>query len=365
MLLKLLSSSPALRRCFVVSLTPPGEVADRIRALGVSVHTLGMRSALHLPSAIVGLCRLLRAEHATIVSTWMYHADLVGGISGWLLRLPVVWGIRNSDLSPSTSKLTTRGIVRLLGLLSGWLPKRIISCSRRAVDIHVALGYQRRAFEVIPNGFALDTFKPSPTARRDVRAELSLPSGALLVGSVARFDPQKNHLGLLRAAAAVQQKCPGVHFVLVGEGVVPTNSQLSVELKKLGISDCVHMLGKRDDVARILAALDVFVSSSDYGEGFPNVIGEAMACGVPCAVTDVGDSAFVVGSAGVIVRPGDSGAIADGILQLLQLTDDQRAVAGALGRSRIKENFELHMIAKRYESLFALLDRTNHTSVVT
>ncbi len=355
MLWKLLSSSAILRSGFVVSLTPTGEVADRIRALGVTVHTLGMRSVFHLPLAIVRLCRLLRVEHATIVSTWMYHADLVGGISGRLSRLPVVWGIRNSDLSPHTSSLMTRCVVRLLGLLSRWVPQRVVSCSRRAVDIHVALGYKRSLFEVIPNGFALDTFRPSSDARREVRAALSLPDNALLVGSVARFHPQKNHLGLLEAAAIVRQHSPDVHFLLIGEGVIPENVQLADTSQALHIVDCIHLLGKKDNVARIVAALDVFVSSSVHGEGFPNVIGEAMACGVPCVVTDVGDSAFVLGSAGLIVRPADTGAMSEAILRLLQLPIEQRAEIGALGRTRVLENFELHKVAIRYASLFELL----------
>lgn len=352
MLLKLLSSNAELRNGYVVSLTKEGEVGRAIRELGVSVYSLDMSSAFEAPRIIARLTKILRAERTTLVSTWMYHADLIGGLAARLAGLPVIWGIRNSDLSSRNSSRLTRAVVRLLGLLSAVIPKQIISCSTRAVDIHVALGYRRNLFAVVPNGFQIEKFRPSDASRAAIRAELAVPPDAFLVGSVARFDPQKNLLGLLEVAARVRQKLPTAHFVLVGAGVTRSNVEIAGAVSALALSEGLHLLGKRTDVERIVAALDVFVLPSIYGEGFPNVLGEAMACGVPCITTDVGDSSFVVGPAGFVVPPGDHAALTDAILRLLGLTAQERADIGARGRQRVVENFEIGAVARKYQAIF-------------
>lgn len=360
MLYKLLQHSPSLRQSLVVTLIPGGEIASRIQMLGVRVETLNMqRRALDIFS-VWRLSRLLHAEKFELVSTWMYHADFLGGVAAWMANIPVLWNIRNSDLDASKTKWTTRALVNLCGKLSRTVPERIISCSAVARDIHVELGYQREKFQIIPNGFDLQGFKPEPEARNSVRSELGVPADAHLVGVVARFDPQKNHVGFLDAAQHIAKARPNVHFVLVGTEVTWENETLRQKIEDSGLRARLHLLGPRTDIARLMASFDVLVSSSLYGEAFPNVLGEAMACGVPCVATDAGDSAYIVGDTGRIVSVGDMHTLAGSVVDVLSMSSTERTAVGNRARARVEELFEIGRIAKEYEKIF---EEVRHTCV--
>jgi glycosyltransferase involved in cell wall biosynthesis len=235
--------------------------------------------------------------------------------------------------------------------VSGWLPAAIVSCSARARDIHVAAGYDARKFVVVPNGFELDRFRPDPAARAGLRAELGLAADTPLVGHVGRWHPQKNHRGLLQAVAQVARQRPDVRFVLAGEDVENANPELGREIERLGLAARVHALGRRDDVPRLMAALDVFVSSSD-GEAFPNVVGEAMACGVPCVVTDVGDCAELVDGGGWAVPAGDMAQLAARVGALLDAQAAERRRIGEIGRRRIEAHYEIGAVVRQYERVY-------------
>lgn len=214
------------------------------------------------------------------------------------------------------------------------------------------MGYDNNKMIVIPNGFDLARFTPSPEAGISVRDEFHLGKCAKLVGLVARFDPQKNHKGFFEAASLIHQKRPDIHFLLAGEGIEASNPELWKYVEQAEIQNVTHLLGCRKDVPRLMAALDVLASSSSYGEAFPNVLGEAMACGAPCVVTDVGDSAQIVGNTGRVVRIGDMEALAKRILELLAMDLEQRRALGMKARLRIKENFDVRKITLKYEQYF-------------
>lgn len=357
MLYKLLERAD--RRSFsfhVLSLTSLGDIGPRIAALGWPVHALEMRAGTVDPRGVASLYRRLRQMRPDVVHTWMYHADLVGGVAARLAGVSaLVWGIRNSTLQPGRSKWKTRLVVRLNALLSRRLPAGILSCSEAARDVHVALGYAAEKMTVVPNGFDLSRFRPDPEARSSVRAELGLSPGTPLVGLIGRFDPQKNHAGFLRAAGLLKQTQPAVRFVLAGAGLDAGNPELLRRAQDAGVSDAVFWLGQRDDMPRLMASLDVLASSSSYGEAFPNVIGEAMACGVPCAVTDVGDSGAIVGDTGRVVSPGDMPALAAAISALLSLNATDRASISDRARARIQEHFEIGSVVRRYEDYYRAL----------
>lgn len=358
MLYKLLQHNPRLRQSLVITLIPGGEMASRIQMLGVRVESLNMqRRSLNILS-VWHLWRLLRTEKFELVSTWMYHADFFGGIAARMANIPVLWNIRNSDLDTSKTKWTTRALVNLCGKLSRVVPERIISCSAVARDIHVDLGYQRKKFQIIPNGFDLQGFKPDREARNSVRSELGVPTDAHLVGVVARFDPQKNHVGFLEAVQQIARVRPNVHFVLVGAGVSWENKILRQKIEDSGLRARLHLLGPRTDIARLMASFDVLVSSSLYGEAFPNVLGEAMACGVPCVATNAGDSAYIVGDTGKVVPVGDMHALAGAVVDVLSMSSAERTAAGNRARARVEELFEIGRIAKEYERVFEEVRRT-------
>lgn len=343
----------------VISLTTLGELGGRIAALGIPVDAMGMKSSLPSPSGFFRLARLLKRLNPDVVHTWMYHADLLGGLAARLAGVSAVgWCIRNSDLDKDKTKLSTRGVVGLCAVLSKWVPSRILSCSKKARQVHVACGYVAEKMLVVPNGFDLSQFKPNLDSRSRVRSELGVTDQTPLVGLIGRFDPQKNHAGFFEAAGLLHRHMPHVHFVLAGHGVDVSNAALMQTISQKGVLANTHLLGLRKDIPALMAALDVLTSSSSYGEAFPNVLGEAMACGVPCAATDVGDSAYIVGDTGSVVSAGDMDGLAHALAGILQLPMAERLALGAAARIRVATYFEIGHITRQYEAFYAELAST-------
>ena len=336
----------------VISMTPARELGDKLRALGVPVESLDMRAGVPNPVALIRLIRDLRRLKPDVVHTWMYHADLMGGIAARLARVPALaWCIRHSNLAPADNNTQTLAVVRATAFLSHRVPDRILCCSEAARNIHVAFGYAPEKMVVIPNGFDLAQFKPDPNARLSVRAELGLSFDTALVGLIGRWHTQKNHEGFFAAAAALHLRRPEVHFLLAGHGIDVNNQTIQRSVAANGLAPVTHLLGPRDDIPRLMAALDVLASSS-HGEAFPNVIGEAMACGVPCAVTDVGDSALIVGETGRVVKSGDMARLAVAMDLLLAPPPDERRALGERARARVVEHFEIGNVVRQYEAFY-------------
>lgn len=341
----------------VISLTTLGELAPRIAALGIPVDAMGMKPGLPSPSGFFRLVRLLKRLKPDVVHTWMYHADLLGGLAARLAGVSAVgWCIRNSNLDKDKTKFSTRAVVGLCASISKWLPSRILSCSEKARQFHVACGYVAEKMLVVPNGFDLSQFKPDLDARFRVRAELGITDQTPLVGLIGRFDPQKNHAGFFEAAGMLHRHMSQVHFVLAGQGVDVSNAALMQTITQEGVQGNTHLLGLRNDIPALMGALDVLASSSSYGEAFPNVLGEAMACGVPCAVTDVGDSAYIVGDAGRVVATGDMAGLADALAGILQLPAAEWLALGEAARTRVATHFEIGRITRQYEAFYSELE---------
>jgi glycosyltransferase involved in cell wall biosynthesis len=337
----------------VVSLVDRGPMSEKIRMLGVPLRSLGMRPGRPHPLPVLRLARWLRQVRPNIMQTWMYHADLVGGLAAKLTgNLQVVWGIRQSDLNPVGNKRLTFYTVRACARMSRWLPARIVCCSQASKKVHTALGYAREKMIVIPNGSDLSAFKPDQAARESMRRELGISDEALIIGLVARFHPQKDHRNFIQAAGLLHRHRADVHFVMCGKEVSWDNAQLTHWIQSAGIREHCHLLGERYDMPRLTAAFDVASTSALYGEGFPNVIVEAMSCGIPCVVTDVGDSAFIMDGTGRVVPPADPAALASAWRQLLGLGREERDQLGLAARQRVKQHFDLPDIVSRYETLY-------------
>jgi len=340
----------------VISLTTLGELGTRIAALGIPVDAMGMKPGLPSPLGFIRLVRLLKRLKPDVVHTWMYHADLLGGLAARLAEVSsVAWCIRNSNLDKDKTKFSTRAVVGLCALISKWVPSRILSCSEKARQVHVGCSYAAWKMVVVPNGFDLSQFKPDSDARSRVRAELGITDQTPLVGLIGRFDPQKNHVGFFEAAGLLHRHMPHVHFVLAGQGVDVSNAALMQAVTHNGVLVNTHLLGLRRDIPSLMAALDVLASSSSYGEAFPNVLGEAMACGVPCAVTDVGDSAYIVGDTGRVVATGDMTGLAHALAGILELPTAERLALGEAARTRVATHFEIGHITRQYEAFYAEL----------
>lgn len=336
----------------VISMTSLGEVGERMRARGVSVEALGMRRGTPDPFAFGRLVRKLKELRPEIVQTWLYHADLMGGLAARLAGVPsVAWSIRHGDLSPRKNKALTLAVVSVCAALSRWIPDLVLCCSKRAVDAHVAKGYLSRKMRVLPNGVDVTRFRADDRVRQEVRRDLGVEDSTPLVGNIGRFDPLKNQSGFLEAFAKLAARIPGTRAVMVGEGVDQNNASLTRKAEELGVQQKVSFVGRREDIHRLMSGLDVLVSSSD-GEAFPNVIAEAMACGVPCAVTDVGDSEWIVGDLGRVVPAGNMSALADAAADLVSTPKHEHAARSAAVRARIVAHFDIEGVVRHYEEVF-------------
>ena len=336
----------------VLSMTGMGPIGDRLRAAGIEVDALGMQRSGAALRRLPALIRWLRADSPHVVQTVLYHANLFGGLAARLAGVRnVAWSIHNSAGRLDAVKATTRRVVLGSATLSHWLPSRIMCCSELAYRNHVALGYDASRFEVIPNGFDLSHWRPDPAARRWLRAELGFAADAPVIGLFARLDPQKNHAGFFEAAGRLHRARPDVRFVLAGQGVSADAPEVLGWMERAGLAGVTRLLGQRDDVARLAAGIDLSVLTS-IGEAFPNAVGESMACGVPCVVTDVGDAALMVGATGLVVPVDDPGAAAQAWQAVLDLPAVERERMGLAARERIAQRYELSVIARRYADFY-------------
>lgn len=349
---RLLSRLSPQHHPHVISLSTIGDVGKEIEKIGVPVEALGMKPGFPDLLSLIRLTRKLKALRPDAVHTWMYHADLIGGLAARIAGVPAIsWAIRNTDLSVDKTKWTTRAVVHVCAMLSRKIPDRIVSCSYAARDIHIKLGYDATRFVVIPNGFDLAQFRPDPVARSQIRYKLGISSNVFLIGLVARFDPLKNHKGFIEAAGILHTKRPIAHFILAGQGLDAGNLELASWIRRAGIEKVTHLMGRREDIHRLTAAFDIATSFS-WGEAFSNVVGEAMACGVPCVVTDVGDSAQIVSDTGFVIAPGDIHGLAAIWDKLLAWTPEERQALGVRARSYIHDNFDLGIVVQRYEAFY-------------
>jgi glycosyltransferase involved in cell wall biosynthesis len=354
MLYKLLSKINRKRfEPIVVSLMDRGTLGDRIEALGIPVHSIGMNRGIPLPVHIWRLVHLVSQLKPHLIQGWMYHGNLAAQFASFLNgnKIPVIWSIHYSIDSLESDKKMTVAIIKL-GAYISYIPKQILFVSQNSKLQHEALGYSRENSCIIPNGFDTLLFSPSLTDRIDVRSQLSLPKESVLIGLICRYHPMKDHANFIQAAALLLKVYPDTNFLMIGQEVDQYNSTLSQQIKDLKIGNRISLLGERKDIPHLIASLDIFTSASAYGEAFPLVVGEAMSCGIPCVVTDVGDSSWIVGNTGRVVPPRNPQMLADAWKELIALGEEGRETLGKAARKRIVEDFYLDSIVSKYESLY-------------
>jgi len=336
----------------VVSMMDEGKYAPLLREAGIVVHCLGMPRGRVTVRGLLELRRLLKAHRPDVVQTWMYHADLIGGlVARFSCNAPVCWGIRNSTLMRGVSAFSTILAAKICALLSGFVPRVIICCSRKAAEVHHDLGYSAEKMVCIPNGYDIGLFSPDREKRSKIRNELKIEDKIPLLGMVARFDPQKDHENLLKALGVLKRSGRNFRCALVGTNMTCTNQSMQEIIQKEQLTNKILLIGRRNDIPAIMNALDLHILSSSFGEAFPNVLAEAMACGTPCVTTDVGDAAFIVGESGWIVPPKDPNALAKAIeIAMEERTNaEQWSKRTAAARERIAANFEIGAVVEMYQ----------------
>jgi glycosyltransferase involved in cell wall biosynthesis len=320
----------------VVSVTDRGRYADELEARGVAVTALGVKSVVGGLRAARRLARMIEQFQPHVVQGWMYHGDLMALFAHALARgragRRLYWNLRASNMD--------RGrygwLMRLNAFLSNW-PDLVIANSKAGAAYHLGLGYRPRRLEVIVNGIDTEKFRPDPEARKAVRAELDIPADAVVAIHVARVDPMKDHATFLAAMRTI----PQVQAILVGSGT-----------DQLTMPSNVRELGLRSDTAHLYAAADMVVSTSAFGEGFSNAIGEGLSAGLVPIATDSGDVRIIIGDTGAVVATGDAVALASRIVAEATVPPEQRHAHGLAARARIEQEFPLSRAVEAFARLY-------------
>jgi glycosyltransferase involved in cell wall biosynthesis len=365
MLVKLVAELHGRSSAFaVVSLLDSGTQGAQLNSLGVPVAELRMKEPLALPALPMRLRDAVRRFRPDVIQGWMYHGNLAATIGRRLATSParLFWGVRQTFYGMEKERRLTRLAIRANAAFSG-SAERVIFNSTLSMQQHIAAGFSAERCMVIPNGFETDLFRPDPAARADTRRRMGIPESGEVVGLVARDHPMKDHANFLRAAAQVAKARPLAWFVLAGTGVDSENRQFARLIAEAGVGERTRLLGEVRDTHRLFPALDVAVLSSAWGEAFPNVLGEALACGVPCVSTDVGDAHDIVGEAGRVVAVGDSDQLAAAIVEVLGLGGESRRALGETGRRRVEGLFSIRAVAEQYLSLYTMAARRTTSDV--
>lgn len=348
MLVKVLSVLRHRHHHSVISLQAGGAMEGRIRELGIPVRSLDVGARGSLISAFRALRGAVRIEKPDFVQGWMYHGNLAATVAAWGAGCGVGWNIRQTLYDIDNEKRGTRWVIRANSMLSP-LPNVLLYNSSVSRHQHEKLGFSSQRAQLLPNGFDTEKFSPDASVSARMRARLGITEATPVVGHVARFHPMKDHAAFVAAGVELLARSSELNLVLLGRGVEWTNPCFS---PLTAFKSRVHLLGEQEDTADFMKVFDVLVSSSAWGEGFPNVLGEAMATGVPCVATNIGDSPRIIGNAGVIVEPGGVSALAAGIKHLLSLTPNERLDIGKRARQRILERYSLSAIADEYAHIY-------------
>jgi glycosyltransferase involved in cell wall biosynthesis len=333
----------------VIALTPEGGMYERFLEAGIKLIVLDFRRAPF--SQLLQLYRLMRALRPDVVQTWLYHADLLGGLAARLAGVKnVIWGIRTTDVDGGCAR-PTRLVRRLCAALSRLVPHTIVCVAEAARRSHSLVGYDAARMVVVGNGFDLAKLTASQLQRQALREQCGFDAGDIVLGTLGRFNLDKDHASFVRAAGQLARQHGRLRFLMVGKGLDATNADLLRWIGETGHADRFVLLGERTDVSVCLAAMDIFCLSSRT-EAFPNVVGEAMAMGLPCVATDVGDVAVLMADTGVLVPKSDPEALARGISTLVELGPAYCEQMGQRARQRIHATFTMDCVRARFERIY-------------
>ena len=332
-----------------------GPFGAELAAAGVQLLVVGKKGRWDVLSFLTRLLRLLRAQRPAVLHSYLGGPNITAVVLKPLLPgTRIVWGVRASNVDLRRYDWLARTSYRIERSLARYADL-IICNSRAGLEYAAAHGFPRKKMAVISNGIDTENFRADAVARTTVRTEWGVSESEILIGLAARLDPMKDHPTFFRAAVMLSQARRDLRFVCVGDGPEPYKSELRLLAAALGLDKELIWAGGRRDMSAVYSALDIVTCSSSSGEGFSNAIGEAMACGVPCVVTDVGDAAHIVGNTGCVTAPGDHRALAAAIGRLADLPSKERVTLGHACRERVVSEFGMETLAQRTERALDLV----------
>ncbi|MET1253598.1 glycosyltransferase [Aliikangiella maris] len=339
----------------IISIMGDGIYGQKLRESGHTIFSLAVRRGKVKFSCFYSIYKIVKEVRPDVVQTWLYHSDLLGGIIARLAGVKtVVWGIRHSNLDPKLNSKIIIYIAKISSLFSKIIPKRIISCSIKAAEVHKNIGYKASIFEVIPNGYDLNKIKHTRKGRYGYRSNWRIGEKEIVFGVVGRWDPLKDHKNFIRAVSDLKRQYKGsIKCILVGPNIDNSNVELVKLIRYYELEDDFLLLGPTKQISEVMSAFDLLVLPS-LGEAFPNVVAEAMACGTPCIVTDVGDASFIVGSNGWVVPPADHIALSNAMSESIAKNADENEWQNLTQRcrERIEQNFSIESMVSRFSDVW-------------
>lgn len=362
MLVKLIEAGAGCDRndSSVMSLMRPGVMLPALREAGCPVYSLGMKRGLVGPLGLIRLLRITARVSPDVIQGWMYHGNLAASVVGFAQgpHVPVVWNVRHSLSDPMLETRATRRLLALSARMSR-STAAIIYNSQVAAREHEAIGFASDRATYIPNGFDCDYYKPDRNRVAYLRNLFGIPEDVTVVALIARLHPMKDHAMLVSAVARARATGCKLHLLMVGTDLDKPPPALAKLIAESLPENCVTLVSERTDVADWLPGVDVVALSSAWGEAFPNILGEAMACGIPCVATDIGDCKSILGETGLTVPARNIEAMAAALGLITALGEAGRASMGAAARERVLSRFEIRQVTLQYRRLYAaVLDRT-------
>jgi len=332
----------------VISLRDMGHYGEKFKSDNIEVFCLNLQNPLNLFSGVFKIFKLTREFEPDLVQGWMYHGNIFSLFVSLFARIKpkVFWGVRQTIYDIRKEKLLTRIIIKAGARLS-FLAHFIIYNSRKSQNQHESIGFSKKNGIYIPNGFNLSTWKSSDRKRKAIRKELKIPESSFVIGYIGRYHQMKNIELLFKAMESVLSKNSDLYFLVVGKNTDIKNSKLKPYYDHLPSKQVVS-LGERTDIPEVIRCIDLLCLTSAWGEGFPNVLGEAMAVGTPCVATDIGDSSLIIGETGWVIPSNNTKLLVKSINLALFESASAYALRSLSAKKRISENYNIENIVNRY-----------------
>ncbi len=340
---------------FLISLSSDDVYSKKFKSLGINTFILPLSLNFKSFINLLKLFFIILKFNPDIIQSWLYHADLIASLYGFFLNKKVIWSIHNSDLPSSSLSISLKIIIKLNAFLSYFSPEIIICCANSAKNYHNRLKYCKRKLKVIFNGYPFDYFKPSENTRQIIRKKLDIGNDEIFFGMIARYHPVKGHKIFLNAISKALSKNSKIKVIMIGSNVDENNKELSDLIKKLELSKIIKLNGSVSNIACYLQALDFCVLPS-YSEGFPNVIVESMACGVPTIASDVGDVRTIIDGNGWLVEPGNIKSLSEAIEECSFIPIDERTKIGLKCYETVNDRFSLRKMYLEYEKIYQMFN---------
>jgi glycosyltransferase involved in cell wall biosynthesis len=324
-----------------------------LRQSGIRVIPLLKQGRWDVFTPLRKMISIVNREATDIVLGYLTGPNMLATLlKPFFPKLKIIWGMRDSGVDIMKSDFISNAISRAESYESRFADL-IIANSFAGEKYCVAKGFPADKIVTIPNGIDIELFEPDQDARLRIRSEWRIRDDEVLIGLAARYHLMKDHPTFLKAAKSLSERIGNVRFAIVGEGPESYRKELLILSKSLGLGRRLIWCGARRDMPAVQNAFDIATLSSAFGEGFPNVIGEAMACGVPCVVTDVGDSKWIVGDTGIVVSPGDPLALACAWSTMIEKVRESKPLLAERARRRIIEHFGVDTLVRKTEEVLA------------